>query len=99
VPSALIDRVRQLWAALAGVEVGSFSVSVPRAVVSADSKICPPRWVGIVVINGAVLITAVSSAAADQLDCALRALSFDEVTDVSALSAVLRSPRSMGPRG
>jgi RimJ/RimL family protein N-acetyltransferase len=97
VPSALIDRVRQLWASLAGVEVGSFSVSVPRAVVSPDSKICPPGWVGIVAIDDAVLITAVSPAAAHQLDCALRALALDEVTDVSALSTVLAIAEVLGP--
>jgi RimJ/RimL family protein N-acetyltransferase len=53
--------------------------------------------VGIVVINGAVLITAVSPAAAHQLDCALRTLALDEVTDVSALSAVLPIAEVQGP--
>lgn len=72
-------------------------MSLPRAVVSPDSKICPPGWVGIVAINNAVLITAVSPAAARQLDCALRALALDEVTDVSALSAVLPIAEVLGP--
>ncbi|MCA1709108.1 MAG: GNAT family N-acetyltransferase [Actinobacteria bacterium] len=96
-PNALIDRVRQLWATLAGVEVGSFSVSVPRVVASPDSKICPPGWIGIVAINDAVLITAASPAAAHQLDCRLRALALDEVTDVSALHALLPIVEVLGP--
>jgi hypothetical protein len=97
VPGPLIARVRQVWAALAGVPVRSFSVSVPRAVASPDSKICPPGWVGIVAITDAVLITAASPAVVQQLDRALGGLALDEVTDVSALSALLPIVEVRGP--
>lgn len=52
---------------------------------------------GIVAIDDAVLITAASPAAARQLDCALRALAPDEVTDVSALGALLPIAEVLGP--
>ena len=77
--------------------MGSFSVSVPRVVASPDSKICPPGWMGIVAINDAVLITAAFPAAAHQLDCRLRALALVEVTDVSALHALLPIAEVLGP--
>ncbi|HZA18027.1 MAG TPA: hypothetical protein VE645_14295, partial [Pseudonocardiaceae bacterium] len=72
-------------------------MSVPRVVASPDSKICPPGWMGIVAISDAVLITAAFPVAAHQLDCRLRALALVEVTDVSALHALLPIAEVLGP--
>jgi hypothetical protein len=48
----LIARARDLWTALAGSPV-EFRDGRVRAAVSADSLVCPPGWIGLVVLDGA----------------------------------------------
>lgn len=56
----LIDRARELWVELA-VEPVQFSSSVgANAVVSPDSRLCPPLWTGIVALGGAGIVTVPS---------------------------------------
>ena len=55
-PAALVDRARQLWAGLAGVPV-SFPRHGRSVVVAPGSQLCPPGWVGAIVIAGAALVT------------------------------------------
>jgi hypothetical protein len=52
----LTVRVRDLWKSLAGAAAG-FS-STMSAAVSPGSRLCPPGWAGIVVLDDAVLATA-----------------------------------------
>lgn len=55
-PAALVDRARELWAGLVGVPV-SFPRHGRSVVVAPGSRLCPPGWVGAIVIAGAALIT------------------------------------------
>ncbi len=52
----LLSRARTMWESLAGVHV-AFTPAV-RVALSPESRLCPPGWVGIVVIAGAAIATA-----------------------------------------
>ena len=74
----LADHVRRVWAALADVPVASFTPRTVRPVVSPGSLLCPPGWVGIVVVEDDVLVTVPSAAVAAQVAGALCDLPGDE---------------------
>ncbi|KKJ99890.1 GNAT family N-acetyltransferase [Micromonospora sp. HK10] len=61
--SALLDRVQDLWGSLAGVPAG-FPADGVRVVVAPESRLCPPGWVGIVVVGGSGIATAPDAATA-----------------------------------
>ena len=48
----LIAQARELWTGLAGVPV-EFRAGNVAVAVSADSLLCPPGWIGLVVLDGA----------------------------------------------
>ncbi|GGM21594.1 GNAT family N-acetyltransferase [Micromonospora yangpuensis] len=55
--SAVSQRVEELWVSLAGVTT-SFPADGVQVVVAAGSRLCPPAWVGIVVLESSGLATA-----------------------------------------
>lgn len=61
--SALLDRVQDLWISTAGVPAG-FPADGVRVVVAPESRLCPPGWVGIVVVGGSGIATAPDAATA-----------------------------------
>ena len=63
---SLLADARRLWAALAGVPV-AFPEDGLNVVVSPRSVICPPSWVGVVVLGGAAIATAPDEHSADRL--------------------------------
>ncbi|QSB13946.1 GNAT family N-acetyltransferase [Natronosporangium hydrolyticum] len=95
----LLDRARQVWAALAGVPVTFPGVGAATVVTSPQSRICPPGWVGMVALGGAVLATApagperarVAPVLASPADAGLLAL------DPEALAARLPVAELLGP--
>jgi len=58
----ILRRARTMWENLAGVPV-AFAPAV-RIAVSPESRLCPPGWVGIVVLGGAAIATAPDASAA-----------------------------------
>lgn len=61
----LVVRARRLWEELAG---GRFpDPDTVRVVENPDSRICPPGWVGVVQLAGAILATAPTAAQAELL--------------------------------
>lgn len=61
----LVERASRLWEELAGSRLPDRGVV--RVVENPDSRICPPGWVGIVRLAGAVLVTAPTAAQAELL--------------------------------
>jgi hypothetical protein len=70
----LLDRARRLWGDLARVPGGFPEPGQVRVVVSAESRLCPAGWAGVVAIGGAVLATVPDEGSADPLRAALTGL-------------------------
>jgi hypothetical protein len=96
-PAALTEQARGRWESLSG---GGAFAPVPRVAVSPRSRMCPPGWVGLVVIGDRVLITAPDQAVADLVQGALGDVVAAAVTSAEVLSrrlpvAELRGPASL----
>ena len=91
----LTARSRALWEGLAGapVEFGP----VLRVAVSPNSLLCPPGWVGIIVIGDAVIATAPAPDTADAVQQALGTLPAPSLTDPTVLSTRLQPLEMIGP--
>jgi hypothetical protein len=70
--TTLTARARALWETLAGTPV-EFAAVVAVAV-SARSRLSPPGWTGIVVINGAAIAVAPDAGTAREVQRALDGL-------------------------
>lgn len=92
-----IEHLRAVWAGLGDVPVAAFSSDVPRAVAAAGSRLCPPGWVGAVVIDGSALITTPSEESAKHVSRALARLRGEQVTDPGVVSALLPVADVLGP--
>ncbi|MBM2623118.1 GNAT family N-acetyltransferase [Actinoplanes sp. LDG1-06] len=68
---SLLQRVRHLWAELAGAPVG-FVEGEADVAVSPGSRLCPPGWAGIVTLGGATIATAPDEESAGLLRPALK---------------------------
>jgi GNAT superfamily N-acetyltransferase len=62
----LLDDARRLWTTLSGAPVG-FSEQGLNVAVSPGSLLCPPGWVGVVMLGGAAIATAPDERQADRL--------------------------------
>ncbi|MDG6106934.1 GNAT family N-acetyltransferase [Dactylosporangium aurantiacum] len=93
---ALLHRARRRWAALAGAPV-VFRDAAVEVVASPQSSLCPPGWVGIVALGGAVIATAPGGGAADTVRRALHDLPVTAATDPAALRDVLPVAGTLGP--
>lgn len=69
----MIERVRSLWAGLAQVPIQFPSPGQSRVVVSPESLLCPPGWVGIVRLQGATLATVPDPGLVDRVRHAILA--------------------------
>jgi GNAT superfamily N-acetyltransferase len=93
--SSLAGRVQQRWAQLAGSSA-EFTPAI-SPMVSPRSRICPPGWAGIVVIDGAALATAPDEETADRIDEALGGLATDSLTSADVLRRRLPIAEIRGP--
>ncbi|NUT40843.1 MAG: GNAT family N-acetyltransferase [Thermoactinospora sp.] len=84
----MMERVRSLWAGLAGVQGAVPRPGRTSVVVSPGSLLCPPGWVGIVRLEGATLATVPDERMADRVWPALR-----EPDPITALQPV----ETLGP--
>jgi RimJ/RimL family protein N-acetyltransferase len=90
----LTARARELWEYLAGS--AGFTPSLTSAV-SPQSYLCPPGWVGIVVLGDAVLATAPDPETARFVEQGLSDLPAASLTDTAALSKRLPLTEILGP--
>ncbi|WP_426502406.1 hypothetical protein ACPPVO_32745 [Dactylosporangium sp. McL0621] len=95
----LLQRARRLWAGLAGAPV-VFRDAAVEVVVSPQSSLCPPGWVGIVALGGAVIVTAPDGDAAETVRRALADLpTMAELHDTLPADETLgRRPRPTATR-
>lgn len=93
--AGLTARARALWESLAG-EAVAFEPAV-RVTVSRRSLLCPPGWVGIVVIDGAAIATAPAAGTARTVQDALGAVPVASLTDPAVLGARLPVRELLGP--
>ena len=92
--AALTARARELWGYLAGAAGFTPGLSVAA---SPGSYLCPPGWVGIVVLGDAVLATAPDPDTARFVELALSDLPIASLTDTGALSSRLPVEEILGP--
>jgi hypothetical protein len=94
-PPTLTTRSRELWESPTGA-TANFGPAL-RVAVSPNSRLCPPRWVGIVVIAYAVISTAPTADTAQTVQLALGTLPVAQLTDPGMLSARLQLVEMLGP--
>ncbi|MEU7876423.1 GNAT family N-acetyltransferase [Dactylosporangium sp. NPDC049140] len=87
----LLQRARRLWAGLAGTPV-VFRDAAVEVVVSPQSSLCPPGWVGIVALGGAVIVTAPDG---DTAETVRRA--FADLPTMAELQGTLPIDETLGP--
>ena len=91
----LVERARAVWESLAGVPV-VFAPAM-RVAVSPRSRLCPPGWVGLVVIADAAIATAPDPRTAHIIEHALSAVPAASVTDANLLHRNLAISDMLGP--
>ena len=94
-PITLTARARAVWESLAGVQVAF--APVVRVAVSSRSALCPPGWAGLVVIDGAAIVTAPDWDVTQVMQEALGTVPVATVTDVEVLGSKLEIADMLGP--
>ena len=92
---ALTAGARDLWQSLAGAPAGF--TSAVSAAVSPGSRLCPPGWAGIVVLDDAALATAPDPDTARILEDALSGVPAASLTDDRILRSRLPGAEFLGP--
>ncbi|MDX3698108.1 GNAT family N-acetyltransferase [Streptomyces europaeiscabiei] len=92
----LIARAHALWQDLAGAPV-EFGRSAASVIVSPRSQLCPPSWCGVVVLDGAGIITVPTAEAAVQLRNVAAAVPPAALVQTDVLRAELPVAEVLGP--
>ena len=92
---ALTTRARAAWERLAGLPV--VFAPVLRPAVSPRSRLCPPGWVGLVVIADAAIATAPDADTAQIMRQALGRVPAASLTDLAVLNSELVITDVLGP--
>ncbi|WP_328903598.1 GNAT family N-acetyltransferase [Streptomyces sp. NBC_00441] len=93
----LMARVRRLWETLAGVPVPSAPDGGPVVVTAPASALCPPAWVGTVLLGDTALVTAPTDATVDEMRRALKAVPTRELAEPDAVRRELPVADVLGP--
>ncbi|WP_330314542.1 GNAT family N-acetyltransferase [Streptomyces sp. NBC_00523] len=93
----LMARARRLWETLAGVPAPAAPDGAPVVVTASASALCPPAWVGTVLLGDAALVTAPTDAAADEVRRALKAVPTRELAEPEAIRRELSVAEVLGP--
>ncbi|MFI5836152.1 GNAT family N-acetyltransferase [Micromonospora sp. NPDC051300] len=93
----LLARARAAWLDLTGVPMAFPAGGGVEVAASAGSRLCPPGWVGIVVLGGAAVVTVPSDGLVGTVRAALRRLPVAELTDAGRLRALLPVAGVLGP--
>ena len=91
----LLEHARRLWVALAGVPI-TFTPTI-RVAVAPRSLLCPPGWVGIVVLRGTVIATAPDDGTAEVVQLALDGVPAAALTDAAVVRGRLPVDQVRGP--
>jgi hypothetical protein len=92
---ALTAQARAVWERLAGLPV--VFASVLRPAVSPQSRLCPPGWVGLVVIADAAIATVPDADTAQIMQQALSRVPAASLTDLAVLNSELVITDVLGP--
>ncbi|MFJ4677769.1 GNAT family N-acetyltransferase [Kitasatospora sp. NPDC088783] len=92
----LLRRASRLWTGLADVSAAFPAPGAASVVVSPNSGLCPPGWVGLLTLGGAVLATVPDARRAELLRAALRSCP-EAGWDADRLRAALPVGRVLGP--
>jgi hypothetical protein len=92
----LLHRAQRLWIGLAGAPV-AFRAAAAEVVVSPRSSVCPPGWVGMVVLAGAAIVTVPDQRCLDLVRHAFDRLPAPARTDPDAVHAALPVVTTLGP--
>jgi GNAT superfamily N-acetyltransferase len=95
-PSAL-DRARKMWATLVRVPAAFPTRGSVNVVVSPDSGLSPPQWVGIVALDGGILAAVPDSALREPVKRALLDHVRQPQSDLSPLRKTLPAVDVLGP--
>ncbi len=88
----MIDRAWRVWRELAGAPAESGGV-----VVAPGSRLCPPGWVGVVVLGGEAIVTVPDEGVLEPVRKACVSLTLAGLTDVVALGERLPIRETLGP--
>ena len=94
---ALVPRARELWEGLAAAPVTFGPAGAVNVVVSPVSSMCPPGWVGLVVLGGSAIVTVPDDAAAARVRAAFAEVPADALTDAGVVRALLPVVDMLGP--
>lgn len=94
---SLTAHARSLWQTLAAVPVTFPSGSGVQVVVSPESQMCPPSWVGIVVLGESAIATVPTEHAVEPVQHALSQIPTESLTRPAALTTVLPVKAVLGP--
>ncbi|MFD7641435.1 GNAT family N-acetyltransferase [Kitasatospora sp. NPDC059795] len=95
--SPLLQSVWRRWEGLAGVPAPFPAPGGATVVVSPDSGLCPPGWVGLIALGGAVLATAPDERRAALVRAALRERPAELAGDPEQLRQLLPLAGTLGP--
>ena len=87
----------RLWEELARVPVSFDPAGGVAVVVSPESWMCPPGWVGVVLLGGSAIVAAPSQAAAAQIEEAFSGLTVEALADAETVGARLPIAKVLGP--
>ncbi|GAA0326691.1 GNAT family N-acetyltransferase [Actinoallomurus spadix] len=93
----LLERAGELWASLAGVPVAFPPCGDVRVVASPESRMCPPRWAGIVALGGGVLATVPAPGLIEPVRSALLGLGQEADLEPARLRSALPVMEALGP--
>lgn len=93
----LLVRAREVWVNLTGVPVAFPDDGGLNVVVSAGSLLCPPQWVGVVVLGDAAIAAVPTPSPVGVVRAALDGLPVSAMTEVDRLRAQLALVDVRGP--
>lgn len=93
----VLAHARSLWEELARVPVSFDPAGKLAVVVSPRSWMCPPGWVGVVLLGGSAIAAAPSQAAASRIEEAFSGLTVEKPVDAGTVGALLPVTAVLGP--
>lgn len=93
----VLARARGLWEELARVPVSFDPAGGVRVVASPESWMCPPGWVGVVVVGSSAIVSAPSDSVAAAVGEAFSGMPVEALADAEAVGSVLPVAEVLGP--
>ncbi|MFF8772617.1 GNAT family N-acetyltransferase [Kitasatospora sp. NPDC015120] len=92
-----VVRAAAPWRELAAVPVAFGAAGEAEVVVSPGSRLCPPGWVGVVVLGGAAVVTAPTQETADRIRAAVAGVPAGRLGDPAVFTRAFPLGRVLGP--